>query len=167
MPAIRLAQWPADLTVVAGLFRQYQAELDIDLCFQGFAAELAKLPKRYVAVFLLEDGAETAGCVALGLREEGVAEIKRLYVAPRLRGQAWGRRLAETALAEAQRRGCNRVVLDTIAARMPRALALYRSLGFRECGQRIAGSVPLLDMEWLAPETQQTPERDGKPRPGF
>jgi hypothetical protein len=41
---IGLAQTPEEIALVRELFREYQAQLGIDLCFQGFEAELAGLP---------------------------------------------------------------------------------------------------------------------------
>ena len=45
--SLRPAQFPDDLQTVRDLFLDYQAELGIDLCFQGFEAELAGLPGAY------------------------------------------------------------------------------------------------------------------------
>ena len=63
---------------------------------------------------------------------DGWAEMKRLYVRPAGRGHGLGKRLVVTALAAAERLGCHTVKLATAPGHMDQAVALYRSLGFRE-----------------------------------
>lgn len=133
MTTIREASFPGDADVVRALFSEYAAGLGVDLCFQGFADELATLPGRYArpagGVWLATEDGDAVGCVALRVWEPGVGEIKRLYVRPSHRGAGLGKRLVETVLTAAVAAGCRRVVLDTLDT-MAAAVALYRSLGF-------------------------------------
>ena len=80
------------------------------------------------------------GCGALRrLREAGlirelgprVGELKRMYVAPELRGKGIGRALLTRLEAEARALGLSRLVLET-GTRQTEALALYRRAGFTE-----------------------------------
>jgi putative acetyltransferase len=126
-----------DLDVVRALFREYQQALGIDLCFQGFEAELAALPGEYAPprgrLWLAErdgpDAATAIGCVAMRALDGERAEMKRLYVRPAARGLGLGRLLAETLIAEARRLGYHSVCLDTLPI-MRTAQTLYEALGF-------------------------------------
>jgi GNAT superfamily N-acetyltransferase len=98
-------------------------------------------------VFLLEHNGQYAGCAALALKPHETGEIKRLYVARSAQGQGYGKALMEAVIGEANRLGLHRLVLDTIAAKMPKAVAMYERRGFVETGRHQAGGHELIDME--------------------
>ena len=125
---------PQQIEEVRSLLREYEASLNVSLCFQGFEKELAELPGDYAPprgrLILGRDGDQSAGCVALRGLDEETCEMKRLYLRPEFRGQGAGRRLARAVIQEARTLGYKRMRLDTLAA-MRDAKALYESLGFK------------------------------------
>jgi putative acetyltransferase len=118
------------------LFREYEGSMGIDLCLQNFEQELAELPGQYAPPFgcllLATVGDEAAGCVALKRLADEVCEMKRLYLRSQFRRTGLGRSLAKQAIQEAKRLGYQAIRLDTIPSHMGSAVALYRSLDFRD-----------------------------------
>jgi putative acetyltransferase len=127
--------------LVRELFREYQAAIGVDLCFQSFEAELAGLPGRYAppqgTILLADDG---AGVAALRALDPHAAEMKRLFVRPSSQGTGLGRALAEGIIDAARGRGYSRLRLDTLPM-MDTAIAMYRALGFVEIASYTANPV--------------------------
>jgi ribosomal protein S18 acetylase RimI-like enzyme len=127
---------PAELDDARTLFREYRDAVGGSICFAGFELELAGLPGEYappggrLLLARLGDGA-LAGCGALRPLAPGLAELKRMWTRPALRGQGVARAVAVALLEAARGAGYRRVRLETLDE-MRAAQALYRSLGFRE-----------------------------------
>lgn len=128
-----------DPHLIEGLFRQYASWIAIDQVSKNIVREIENFPGEYGApggdcFVALIDG-RPAGCIAVRLWEDGICEMKRLYVDPRFRGKHIGRLLIERALEAARDLGYGKMRLDVIADLMPHAVELYRSSGFREIDQ--------------------------------
>ena len=125
-----------DLQQARGLFREYEASLGISLCFQNFDQELANLPGDYAPpqgrLLLAREFDQLMGCVALRPLGPTTCEMKRLFVRSEYRDRGLGRVLVEALIEEARAIGYTHMRLDTIADRMDRAVALYKSIGFVE-----------------------------------
>ncbi|MFM9994787.1 MAG: GNAT family N-acetyltransferase [Phycisphaerales bacterium] len=155
MPTLVTPTTPEQLDTVRALFREYEENLGISLCFQGFEQELANLPGKYAPpsgrLYLAMMGPDAAGCIALreithqvadffadprapkpaGRPPAGrICEMKRLYVRPEFRGNRIGRLLARRLLDDARAIGYATMHLDTMDTLKP-AVELYRSLGFQ------------------------------------
>ena len=124
-----------EYAAASALFKEYATWLNIDLSFQNFEEELLQLKEMYSepngAIFLLQQADEFIGCVALRKKEEGIAELKRMYIKPTTRKTGGGTMLLKKALAAAKLLGYDLIRLDTLANMTP-AINLYKKHGFYE-----------------------------------
>ncbi len=115
------------------LFREYEKELDADLCFQSFEKELENPLYKYGqpqgSLILAYWNNEPAGCIALQPLEEGACEMKRLFVRPQFRKHKIGEALVVEILGQAKRLGYKKMKLDTLEKLQP-AIHLYKKHGF-------------------------------------
>lgn len=88
-----------------------------------------------VTVWGLWDDGELLGCGALRDLGDGTGEIKSMHTREVARGRGLGRRMLEHILAEARRRACSALFLETgsMDAFLP-ARSLYLRYGFVERG---------------------------------
>jgi GNAT superfamily N-acetyltransferase len=123
------------MDIIRTLFGEYSLELNENLCFQSFEEELQNPLKKYggpkgCLVLALWNN-EPAACIALQpLQQDGVSEIKRLFVRPQYRGKGIGDALVKVILKEAHEKGCKKIVLDTLEKLQP-AIKLYLNYGFQ------------------------------------
>lgn len=135
----------SEIETVRQLFLEYEQELGVSLCFQGFAAELAALPGEYTPpggrLVLARYAGAPAGCIALRRIDDRVCEMKRLYLRPSGRGRGRGLHLVTDCLAAARRAGYERMRLDTLP-QMQAAISMYRALGFHDIAPYRDNPVP-------------------------
>ena len=137
--SLKQALSPDDIEAARALFIDYQQDLGIDLCFQGFEAELQGLPGEYAepsgALVLAYVDGMPAGCCGLRALVHSdhlnACEMKRLYVRRAFRGFGLGRLLVEEIISRARLAGYNTMLLDTLSD-METARALYQEAGFYE-----------------------------------
>lgn len=137
--SLKQALSPDDIEAARALFIDYQQDLGIDLCFQGFEAELQGLPGEYAepsgALVLAYVDGMPAGCCGLRALVHSdhlnACEMKRLFVRRAFRGFGLGRLLVEEIISRARLAGYNTMLLDTLSD-METARALYQEAGFYE-----------------------------------
>jgi GNAT superfamily N-acetyltransferase len=95
-----------------------------------------------------------AGCGALRRRDEGVAEIKRMYVEPWARGRGVARRILAELEGAARAMGYGVIWLET-GVRQPEAIGLYESSGYRRIpayGEYVGSATSVCFEKVLSPE---------------
>jgi putative acetyltransferase len=134
MLTIVQAESEAQIDDARTLFREYEAWFGLDLCFQGFEQELVGLPGKYAMpdgrLYLAHSDEKLAGCIAMRKLEDGICEMKRLFVRRGFRGQKIGLRLIEALIEAARCERYSKMRLDTFPAKMAKAVRLYESYGF-------------------------------------
>ena len=136
---VRPASTPEEIEAARVAMREYAAQLGVDLCFQGFEAELQGLPGEYAPpagqLLLAWVDGELAGCGALRALPDvdypDACEMKRLYVRRAFRRFGIGRLLAQALMDGAMQAGYSTMLLDTLDD-MEAARGLYAALGFVE-----------------------------------
>ncbi len=137
------------LQATCEIFREYADSLAVDLCFQGFKAELANLPGEYAepegALLLAFADDQLAGCVAMrrlvNVDHANACEMKRLFVRRAFRRFGLGRVLAQALMDRARAAGYSAMLLDTLDE-METARELYASLGFVEVAPYYYNPIP-------------------------
>ncbi|MBI1780823.1 MAG: GNAT family N-acetyltransferase [Sphingobacteriales bacterium] len=133
---IKVTEEGNDLNEIRTLFKEYEYELGENLCFQDFEKELNDPLYKYVppkgSLYLAKWNNETAGCIALTpMNEEGVCEMKRLFVKPAYRKHKIGKALVEQLLKDAVEAGYTKMKLDTLK-KLETAIDLYKKYEFIE-----------------------------------
>jgi len=132
---VSIAASEQQLDAVRELLREYESLLRQHHVGPSFDKEIAGLPGEYApphgVCLLVEEDDRVAGCVVLRRLEEGICEMRRLYIRPEFRGRGLGRMATLALCREARRIGYHKVRLLSMLT-MTEAIAIYRSLGFRE-----------------------------------
>jgi putative acetyltransferase len=81
-------------------------------------------------IFMAYFSRQAVGCVALIPMGDGVYELSKMAVSPRLRGLGIGRRLLEHTVKQARLMGAKSLFLGS-NAKLENAVHLYESIGFR------------------------------------
>jgi GNAT superfamily N-acetyltransferase len=131
-PSVRLRAVAYDDAVAQYLVERVQEEYVVRYGGRdGAAVEPADfLPPRGTFLVAEVDGVPAA-CGAWRMHDDGVVEIKRVYVEPAFRRRGLAQ-LIMSALEESAARAGHRAVLLNTGLRQPEALALYARLGYRD-----------------------------------
>jgi ribosomal protein S18 acetylase RimI-like enzyme len=134
MDDILIGEEPAESDDVRWCFEQYFAELAAGFGFRPDRAlplTVSDITRPRGLVLVARRNGEAVGCGAVKLLEDGVAEIKRMWVAREARGRRLGARILGALEAAAAGEGRTVARLET-NERLTAALELYRTRGYRE-----------------------------------
>ena len=102
---------------------------------QSFDDEQRDLPIKYGPpkghALLAEMDGQVVACGAWQTLEDGVCELKRIFVGEAARGHGLGRKLTEALMEDARAHGFRTVRLDS-AKLLHEAIALYHGMGFKD-----------------------------------
>lgn len=115
----------------AELARRFEKGFDVSLSRDPDAEDMIR--PRGVFLVAMSDGLPL-GCVGLKGGGDGVAEVKRLWVAPSARGLGLAKRLMSAVEEIARAQSVEVLRLDTNSA-LPEAQRLYRGTGWKEIGR--------------------------------
>ena len=125
----------AEFELAKKLTKDYMDWLGEDLCYQGIEKEMETFHIMYnkpigAFIYVLINGEITGG---IGVRklEDGICEMKRLFVYEKFRGHQLGLLMCEELLKISKNLGYKKMRLDTLP-KLKNAVKLYESLGFYE-----------------------------------
>jgi GNAT superfamily N-acetyltransferase len=98
---------------------------------QRHGYSVARVFQPNILFFVARLDGDAVGCGGVAF-ENGLAEIKRMYVLPQKRGAQIGRTILARLEVEARARGVDRLVLETGEFLHP-AIRLYERAGFTRC----------------------------------
>jgi putative acetyltransferase len=81
-------------------------------------------------IFMVHADGEAVGCVALISMGDGIYELSKMAVSPKLRGLGIGRRLLLYSIDQARRIGARSLFLGS-SKKLENAVHLYEAVGFR------------------------------------
>lgn len=131
---ITVANTPAQISAIRQLLFEYGQARKFDAALGDYATELAKLPGKYIppdgCLLLATYHDQPAGCIAYRKIDEGICEIKRMYVSPPFRGKSIGKKLINQLIEQARLANYRLIRLDS-HPNMYIAQTMYQSFGFK------------------------------------
>jgi len=161
MVTIAQVESPEQIQQAQELFTEYFAWLKTDVdtdvedfddvpSLAGYKEEIAGLPGKFAPpdgrLLLAQHEGKAAGCVAFYKFNDGVCEVKRMWLRPEFRGKKIGRLLMETLIEDARKLGYQSMILNTVDI-LTAAISLYESLGFVKTEPYYAPGELVLDYE--------------------
>lgn len=125
----------SDADIVRGIVFPILYEYGLVPDPDGVDSDLDDIEASYVAgggaFEILEVDEKPVGTVGLFPFDEGVVELRKMYLVAESRGTGLGKKLLFRAIERAKELGFEKLILET-ASPLKEAIGLYRSVGFTE-----------------------------------
>ena len=133
MPDVVRYASAGDGPAIQNLVRSVLAEHDLSFDIEGQDHDLVDVRASYVSrggcFLVVESDGRVTGCAGLYPVSDDAGELRKMYLAPGVRGRGLGRALLVQLIAEARRLGLERLTLESHSS-LQAARALYESAGF-------------------------------------
>lgn len=96
---------------------------------RGLPGSYEDVGGRFFVVEIDQKLAGTAGIIPLGDPQDGIFELRKMYLEPTVRGRGVGKHLFDVCVQYARAHHARRIVLDT-TEQMTAAIAFYEKYGF-------------------------------------
>jgi GNAT superfamily N-acetyltransferase len=120
---------PAATSLIEALDAELLDRYPEDDSVDHFRLDATEVEPGRGAFFVVYARAGAVACGAVRMIDSDIAEVKRMYVHPAMRGRGLGRQLLAAIEAEARVLGATKIALET-GPRQPEAIGLYASAGF-------------------------------------
>lgn len=125
-----------DFKTAIQLFKEYAAQIGVDLEFQNFTNEIQNIEIQYsrpkgIIFIARNDKNLPLGCFGIRALEGSICELKRMFLKKEARGLGLGKQMLEKAIETAKELGYQKMRLDTLPT-MNAAIGLYKKIGFYE-----------------------------------
>jgi ribosomal protein S18 acetylase RimI-like enzyme len=107
---------------------------------RDFLQDFTKANSLNGIIYVLVDQGNVVGMGALAKLQEGVGEIKRMFIQPAYRGRNLGKKMFSMLMQEGRELGFSKLRLET-ADIFETAVHLYHSLGFKDIDEYPGGEV--------------------------
>jgi ribosomal protein S18 acetylase RimI-like enzyme len=137
------------VTWVAGLYEKVH-NIDLESIneksneeyVREFLEEFTKVKPPQGIIYVIEEDQNVIGMGAITTLEEGIGEIKRMYIRPQYRGKGLGKEMLGKLVERGKTFGFTKIRLET-ADFFEVARHLYQSIGFEDIEEYLGGEVSL------------------------
>ncbi|MEM6801102.1 MAG: GNAT family N-acetyltransferase [Bacteroidota bacterium] len=136
MIALKEVQSKEEYQIAIQLFKEYGAQIGIDLSFQNFEQELRDIHTQYarphgILMIAYDKDKHPIGCFGIRKFADTICELKRMYLKKEARGKGLGKELLLESIRLGQQLAYKHMRLDTLPS-MESAIRLYKKTGFYE-----------------------------------
>jgi GNAT superfamily N-acetyltransferase len=135
MITIKRVEHKTEIEDATLILEEYARIRNYDEALGDYKAEISGLPDKYsppkACLLVAHYNNEAAGIVAFRIFDEGICEMKRLFVIDKFKSKGVGKQLVYQIIREAVLLKYNKMYLDTHPW-MTKAQSIYQNIGFKE-----------------------------------